>query len=32
VSHPYVYRELRRIGILAAIVFIILIILAVVIS
>ena len=31
-SHPYIYRELRRIGILAAIVFIILIILAVVIS
>ncbi len=30
VSHPYVYRELRRIGILAAIVIIILIILAVV--
>jgi len=30
VSHPYIYRELRRIGILAAIMIIILIILAVV--
>jgi hypothetical protein len=32
VSYPYIYRELRRIGILAAIIFVILIILAVVIS
>ena len=32
VSHPFIYKELRRIGILAAIMFIILIILAVVIS
>ena len=31
ISHPYIYRELRRIGILAAIMIIILIILAVVI-
>ena len=32
VSHPFIYKELQRIGILAAIMFIILIILAVVIS
>ena len=32
ISYPYIYRELRRIGVLAVIMFIILIILAVVIS